>query len=47
MGALFFFIAFVALIPVAVIGVGALEAAGILPHMNDPEEWDEEDEDDE
>ena len=40
MGALFFFLAFVLLIPVCVIGVEVLGRLGILGPMEDPAEWD-------
>lgn len=44
MGALFFFLAFVLLIPVCAIGVDVLGSLGFLGDMSDPEEWDDEDE---
>lgn len=40
MGALFFFLAFVLLIPVCVIGVEVLASFGIFGSMEDPAEWD-------
>lgn len=44
MGALFFFLAFVLLIPVCAIGVDVLVRLGVLSDVSDPEEWDDEDE---
>ena len=40
MGALFFFLAFVLLIPVCVIGMEVLVRLGILDPIEDPAEWD-------
>ena len=40
MGALFFFLAFVLLIPVCVIGVEVLASLGVFSSMEDPAEWD-------